>query len=234
MCIRDRGNPTTAVLLQKCQPLCAVFFAALLLGERLRRQHWLYLALAMGAAYLVSFGERGLLAPFRTRSPLDALPGLLALGAAALWALSTVLGRYLAPRLPFAALTALRITAALPPLSFLVLRERHAHSLLLEPRQWSTLLALALLPGLAALLLYYRGLRGTPASLAAIAELCFPATAALLNWVFLGARLAPLQALGFLLLWAVILEMERERQSGKWPAAPEQTSVATVPCQAPE
>ena len=70
-----------------------------------------------------------------------------------------------------------------------------------------SLLALALIPGLAALLIYYRGLRQTPASRAAVAELSFPATAALLNWTLLGASVSPAQIAGFALLWAAIVGM---------------------------
>lgn len=210
------GNPTTAVLLQKLQPLFAVLFAALLLGERFARRHWLYLVLAMAGAYLVSFGDRSLLALFRSPPTLEApAPGaaaLLAAGAAVLWGGSTVLGRYLTPSLSFVTLTALRIVVAMPLLLILVLGRSQPLLVSLDRRQLASLLWLALVPGLAALLLYYRGLRGTPATLAAIAELCFPASATLLNWVFLGAGISAMQLGGFVLLWVVILQMQRERR----------------------
>jgi len=212
------GNPTTAVLLQKLQPLFAVLLAAVLLGERLRRRHWFYLAVAMASVYLVSFGDRGLLLPFRLLpspdGPAHGTAALFAVAAAMLWGASTVLGRYLAPRLSFAALTALRIVAALPLLLVLVVGRGPLQLPALDARQFASLLWLALVPGLAALLLYYRGLRSTPASLAAIAELCFPATATLLNWIFLDSRITALQVAGFLLLWGVIAQMERERRMG--------------------
>ena len=60
---------------------------------------------------------------------------------------------------------------------------------------------LALVPGLIALLLYYRGLSGTKASYATLAEISFPASAVILNWVFLGAGVSANQILGFALLW---------------------------------
>ena len=55
----------------------------------------------------------------------------------------------------------------------------------------------------------YRGLRHTRASLAAVAELSFPATATLLHWIFLGARISIVQLVGFALLWGVILHLEK-------------------------
>ena len=195
------GNPTTAVLLQKVQPLFTILLAAAVLGERLNRRHWLSLALALGGAYLVSFGDRGLGPSIR---PLDLTAALLALAAAALWGSCTVLGRYLVPYLSFASLTSLRIVAALPLLTFLILLPGQAPSGWPTSRQAATLLWLALVPGLAALLIYYRGLRHTPASLAAIAELCFPTTTVLLNWVFLGMRMTVLQLAGFFLIWGVV------------------------------
>jgi drug/metabolite transporter (DMT)-like permease len=63
---------------------------------------------------------------------------------------------------------------------------------------------LALIPGLLALLLYYRGLTGTRASYATLAELAFPATAVVLNWTFLGVGVSPNQVLGFVLLWGAV------------------------------
>ena len=60
---------------------------------------------------------------------------------------------------------------------------------------------LALIPGLLGLLLYYRGLSGTKASYATLAEISFPASAVILNWAFLGVGVSANQILGFLLLW---------------------------------
>lgn len=203
------GNPTTAVLLQKIQPVFTVLLAAPLLGERLRRRHWFYLAAALVGAYLVSFGDRSLAGPF---APVRAAAALLAVAAAALWGCSTVLGRYLTSGLSFVALTALRILTAVPLLLVLVLWKTSAPLPVPNARQFVSLLWMALVPGGLALLLYYLGLRRTPAPLAAIAELCFPATTTVLNWAFLGSRITALQVGGFLLLWGIIGEMERQRR----------------------
>ena len=50
------GNPTTAVLLQKTQPLFTAVLARAMLGERLGKRYWQCLALAVAAGYLVTFG----------------------------------------------------------------------------------------------------------------------------------------------------------------------------------
>jgi drug/metabolite transporter (DMT)-like permease len=194
------GNPTTAVLLQKTQPLFAALLARLLLGEPLGRRFWAWLALASGAAYLISFG---ISAPFHLRGE-----ALLALVAAMLWGTSTVLGRFLLYRLGAIELTAMRIAVAVPLLVLLAWAGRREFTAL-DGKQAVSLVAIALVPGLAALLIYYHGLKRTRASLAAVAELSFPATAALLNWTVLGARVSAIQLAGFALLWVVILTMER-------------------------
>ena len=200
------GNPTTAVLLQKTQPIFAALLARRVLREQLGRRFWVSLLLALWGAYLVSFGAQN---PFRFRPPVPAAAALLALGAAALWGASTVLGRWALDRLSFLTLTALRIVVATPLLMILAWMHSSPMALVVRADQAVALLVLALVPGLLALIVYYRGLRHARASRAAIAELSFPAVAALLNWAVLGARISAVQFTGFALLWGVILNLEK-------------------------
>src|SRR6266581_4733855 len=104
--------------------------------------------------------------------------GLYALGAAALWASGTVLGRFVLGKLSFTTTTALRFTLALPVLIVIVALQyggsAFAHY---QASDVLPFLGIALIPGLLALLLYYRALRSTPATLATIAELAYPVTA---------------------------------------------------------
>lgn len=196
------GNPTTAVLLQKTQPLMAALLARGLLGEPLGGRFWACLGMGMVAGYVVSFGAE---APGPGRLPAV----LLALGAAGLWAASTVLGRFALGRLRFTTLTALRLVTAAPFLAVLTMAGAGPWPGEIDARQVVSLVMMALVPGLAALLIYYRGLSRTRASLAAVAELAFPATATALNWAFLGARVTAAQVAGFGVLWGVILYLER-------------------------
>jgi drug/metabolite transporter (DMT)-like permease len=197
------GNPTTAILLQKVQPLIAALLAWAFLRESLGRQFWIRLALAIGAAYLISFGVH-----LPEAHAAGAAPWL-ALAAATLWASSTVLGRFVLETLSFPGLTQLRIVIAAPLLAATTWLRAPLQVTSLDAHQWLLLLLLALIPGLAALLIYYRGLQHTRASLAAVAELCFPASATLLNWAILGVRISPAQVAGVAILWAVILSWER-------------------------
>jgi drug/metabolite transporter (DMT)-like permease len=196
------GNPTVVILLQKSQPLFAIALAAILLRERLGWAYWPCFAVAMVGAYMISFGNLG---PFTALGSAELLPAVLALGAALLWGSSTVLGRLVLKDVPFYALTGARLFLAVPLLAGIVVAQSSVGGLAAgfasEPGR---VILLALIPGLLALLLYYRGLTGTRASYATLAELAFPATAVVLNWTFLGVGVSANQLLGFVLLWGAV------------------------------
>src|SRR5260370_4622510 len=102
--------------------------------------------------------------------------GLLALGAAALWASGTVLGRFALGSISFWSMTSLRFTLALPVLIVIVLVQSglggFGHYRLTD--FVPNLLAIAIVPGLLSLLLYYRALSQPPASLATLAAVPHP------------------------------------------------------------
>jgi drug/metabolite transporter (DMT)-like permease len=196
------GNPTVVILLQKTQPLFAIALAGILLRERLGWTYWPCFAVAMVGAYMISFGN---LSPFAALGSAELLAAALALGAAFLWGSSTVLGRLVLKDMPFYALTGARLLLAAPLLAAIVAIQGSVGGLgvafAAEPGR---VVLLALIPGLLALLLYYRGLSGTRASYATLAELAFPATAVVLNWTFLGVGLSANQVIGFVLLWGAV------------------------------
>ena len=213
------GNPTVVILLQKTQPLFAIALAHVLLRERLRRAYWPCFAVAVLGAYLISFG--GFVEPFEALGSAQALPALLTLGAAILWGSSTALGRFVLKDVPFHTLTGARLLLALPVLWVIVLAQgslgQVGAGFAAEPARVALL---ALIPGLLALLLYYRGLSGTKASYATLAEISFPASAVILNWVFLGVTVTANQLAGFGLLWAAILALGYLNARDPLPAPP--------------
>jgi drug/metabolite transporter (DMT)-like permease len=191
-----RGDPVTPVVLQKVQPLVVVLLAALILGERPRPRFGLFLVGGMAGVWLTVFPH-----------PLDVSAhgreaALLALGAAALWALGTVLGRFLTLRLPFEQVTAVRFAFGLPAslIAVLVLGAPLAASV----HDSLFIALLALVTGLVALLLYYYGLQRTPASLAAIAELTFPVVTILVGYLAFDATLSGSQLAGVALMSLVV------------------------------
>jgi drug/metabolite transporter, DME family len=164
-------------VLQQTQPLIAIVLAWIILGERRRTWFWPVAVLAIVGVYMVVFAQN-LGAPFSDLQHGRLEAGLLALGAAALWASGTVLGRFVLGALSFPTTTALRFTVALPILVVVVLvQSGMAGFTHYQPSDLWPFLGIALIPGLLALLLYYRALASTPATLATIAELAFPVTA---------------------------------------------------------
>lgn len=204
------GDPTTPLLIQKTQPVIAVLGAYLLLGERLLPRYGWYFLFAVGGAYLIAFPD-----PSEVRLSQLA-PALLALGAAALWGMGTVLGRHLTRKIPTNELTALRFAIGLPTaLIILLLRNEAAAALEITTGDFGALLLLALIPGLAALMIYYKGLSTTPASSATLAELAFPLTAILIGWAFFDTVPSTTQWLGIALLSATIVVMSRAANRGQ-------------------
>jgi len=171
------GHYAETFVLQQTQPLIAILLAWLILGERRRPWFWPTAAVAIVGVYMVVFAQN-LTAPFSDLQHGRLEAGLFALGAAALWASGTVLGRFVLGKLSFTTTTALRFTLALPVLLLIVLLQyggsAFAHY---QPSDVLPFLGIALIPGFLALLLYYRALRSTPATLATIAEMAFPVAA---------------------------------------------------------
>jgi drug/metabolite transporter (DMT)-like permease len=205
LAFRD-GNPTVVVLLQKTQPVWAIAMAALVAGERTRRGFAWYLAPAFAGVYLLSFGWTG---PGQVLAGGALTSAALALCAAALWGSATALGRVALRELGVGALTALRIVCALPLVALIAALQ----DTLIPPSNapatdFALLVALALIPGLVALLLYYRGLRSTPAPIATLAELAFPATALVCGALLLDANVSAVQLAGFAIVAAVIARLD--------------------------
>jgi len=224
------GDPITPQVLQKLQPLIALLLAAVLLGERLRRSFLWFAVPAVAGAWLLSFPQ-----PFSV-SVSSLYAAGLALGAAALWAAGTVLGRAVSAELAFHQVTALRFGVGLVALGVIALMTDT--SLRIETSAAGSIIILALVPGLLALLLYYRGLRNTPASRATLAELAFPITAAVVGVTVLGRTLAPTQWVGFAVVLAAVVGLALHELRSDRPAvavadrAEEALGSASVPASA--
>jgi len=190
------GDFITVLVLQKSQPLVAVVGAWLVLGEEPRPRFAWFLVPALAGIWLIALQHP--LAPHAR----GLVPIVEALAAAALWGLGTVFGRYLSRRLAFEHVTTVRFAfglvasaAALPILGAAALASAH-------DSVW--IAVLALVTGAAALGLYYYGLQRTPAILAALGELAFPVTAALVGIYVFHDSLRWTQWLGVAVTIAVV------------------------------
>ncbi len=210
------GAVSETYLLQQVQPLIAVALAWLVLKERRRAYFWPLAAAGLVAVYLVVFAD----APLQPLSDLERgrlLAAVCALGAALLWASGTVLGRYALRDISFVTTAAMRFTVALPVLLVIMLVSNGPSALgAYHAADVPDLLGLAVLPGLGAILLYYRALRSTPASLATLAETAYPLTVTLL--LALPApygfrqQLLVLQVLGTALFIGVIIALNASKE----------------------
>lgn len=212
------GDPTTPVLMQKVQPLVVVALAHLVLKERLQARYGIFFAAGLVSALLVAVPD------LRDTSVRGTAPAALAGAAAGLWALGTVLGRRLTDKVSFADLTVLRFAVGLP--FAIALGSLDRGLIALGAVGWpevGTLFVIALGPGLAALLLYYRGLRRTSASVATLAELSFPLTAVLVNHLAFGVTPSATQWIGLgglaLTLAAMAISSERRLLVARLPPA---------------
>jgi len=198
-------NPSVSILLQKIQPFIAIALAWLLLKEKLGKKFWLWAALGIFGAYLVSFPE------FKV-SGLSFAGGsrgvTYALLAAFLWGGSTVFGRLVLDKISFQLMTALRFLGAL---LFLFIAQIWIGTLpeisSATGKDWIYILIIAVLAGYISLLIYYKGLKSTKASVATISELAFPFAAVVVNWVFLDATLSLVQIAGGIILLLAVAKL---------------------------
>ena len=203
-------NPSVAILLQKLQPVIVVALAFAFLGERPRRGFYPWAGLALVCGLLLSFP--GLDFAFLSNAEdLHARGVFFSLGAAALWAVSTVVGKRLLKRQPPSVATFWRFVFGLVALG---LFEAFVAGDVTTSftRAWGytpiflALLYMAIVPGLVAMVAYYAGLERTPASVSTIVELLFPIGAVILNTLFLDTPLDTTQVLaGVGLLFAVTM-----------------------------
>lgn len=200
------GSPLVTALLQKTQPIFTVVLAGIFLGERRKPFFWPLFALALVATYLLGFGFMGV-----SGSP-SGIAVLFALLAAAIWGTCTVVGRVALRDMNPSVVAGWRFMIALPFLLMLAIRDgsQSVGSHVSVSSLWPVLL-IVLLPDALGMMLYYSGLKKTPASLATIAELAFPATALLLSLKDGVQHLNVGQWLGLIILLACLHLMQSSR-----------------------
>jgi DME family drug/metabolite transporter len=194
----------TIYVLQKAQPLVAVVGAWLVLGEQPRRGFAWFLLAGVAGLWFAALPHP--LAPHAH----GLVPIAETLGAALLWGLGTVFGRFLGRRLPFDHVTTVRFAfglvasaCALPILGAKAYGSVH-------DSLWIALLAVV--TGLVALGLYYYGLQRTPAMIAALGELAFPIVAVLIGIYVFANTLTWTQWLGIAITVAVVTMLPARRR----------------------
>jgi drug/metabolite transporter, DME family len=194
----------TIYVLQKAQPLVAVVGAWLVLGEQPRRGFAWFLLAGVAGLWFAALPHP--LAPHAH----GLVPIAETLGAALLWGLGTVFGRFLGRRLPFEHVTTVRFTfglvasaIALPIIGARAYAGTH-------DSLWIALLAFV--TGFVALGIYYYGLRRTPAMIAALGELAFPIVAVLIGIYVFDNSLTWTQWLGIAVTVGVVTLLPARRR----------------------
>ncbi len=207
------GQPNSfsvVVLLQQMQPIFAITTAAILLKEPLTRRFVVLAAIAVIAAYFVTFPH---LTVNFTTGTATLIAGLLALGAAAAWGTSTAFSKYSLKNTSSIHITAARF--GLTPifaLGFVFLLGGTGQMLSLSPIQWKYLGFIVLSTGFVALAIYYFGLKRVPASRSAILELTWPLSALITGYAFLHQSLTTTQLIGSVALLGTVILIARDAQ----------------------
>ena len=209
-------NPSVAILLQKTQPIMVILFSAVVLREKLTRAFLGWSALAILSAFFLSFPNGIHPKTILNHANLGAL---LAFLAAWLWAMSTVIGKIMLKSMDENVLSFWRFFSGLA--TMMVISSRFNQARVEIPfaaanfEVMSSLAFMALIPGFGAMILYYRGLKGVPASTATLLELSFPLTAVWVNAQFLNAPLSGIQYLAMTLLLGSIIGVGRSIQGAR-------------------
>jgi drug/metabolite transporter (DMT)-like permease len=172
----------TVVILQKLQPIFALFLARILLKEKLDKKFYAWAAVAIAASYFIAFAKTGL-----DISNIDwsRSGALFAFIAAFAFGSSTVFGKRVANHLDYKAVAALRFGLTSLLVLILVLLDGSFTSFgAVSVHQWELLGLIVLTSGAGAMFIYYFGLRRVPASAATILELFWPFSALVLDYVF--------------------------------------------------
>lgn len=199
---------TIVVLLQKLQPLFAIFLAAIFLKEKLTARFKILAVLSILSAYFMSFGYH--LPEFSTEN--NALVAYFYAAVAALFfAGGTVISRYLSLNHDFKTSTFYRygFTSAIM-LVFVLMTGDWTQIQVTQPNQWITFLIIAFTTGSGAIFLYYYGLKKVTASVSTICELCFPLAAVVLDLILHGNQLGVIQWLSAGILVLAILLITRD------------------------
>lgn len=212
-------NPTIVILLQKLQPIVAILLAYWLLKEHIEGHFLQWAAVILLGSFVMMWPDLRALGNAQWHYSSDTISLFKGYGytliAVIAWGATTVCGKYLSHQhIPANAIMSGRFFAGL--LVLLPIALAHSDELsMMTSIDLSLIVVMALLSGFIGMWFYYQGLKTIPAQLATLAELSFPAFAALINWVFLDMGLTGYQIIGgmMLILGNIGLRMKNPRRN---------------------
>lgn len=200
---------TVVVLLQKLQPVFAIILAALILGEKLKRNFALWAVVAVIAGYFLTFGFN--LPDFKTGSNTMLAAGYSLLAALSFGS-STVLSKKVLQKYQFVTATFYRygFTAVIMLVITVIVGTLPGIGAI-NQKEWIIFLIIAFTTGSGAIVLYYFGLTRVRAMLATICELCFPVSAVIFDYFFNGRVLNPVQWISASVMVFAILKLSIQK-----------------------
>jgi drug/metabolite transporter (DMT)-like permease len=198
-------NLSVVILLQKLQPVFAIWLATVLLKEKLPKEFFLWASLAITGAYFMTFG---LSTPDFSTGDKTAVAALFALLAALSFSSSTVLSKRALKNVDYISGTYLRFLFSSIIMLIIAATTGDIFSVgEITTKQIIIFLIIAFTTGGAAIFLYYYGLKRISASVASICELAFPLSAVVLEYFVHGKILSPVQWIGTVVLLISILRV---------------------------
>lgn len=209
-------NPSLVILLQKFQPVVAISLAHLVLKEKIRPAFVFWASVCLLGALMVSYEDFATLfrssnvlssALFQQKAMLGyALVAISVIG----WGAATVFGK----KLSLEGYDNEEIMSGRFLMGLLVLipfayntPETFNHSV----EVYGKVTLMVLVSGMLAMFVYYKGLKLISARATSLGEMFFPFMAIIVNWLFLGAKLTPIQLTGgaVLLLGSLIIQWKK-------------------------
>src|SRR3989344_3804117 len=198
---------SVVALLQQLQPIWAITTATILLKEKLDKKFVQWAGLAIIASYFVTFKDMRVNISSSNETLIAALFALL---AGVVWAVSTSFSKIVLNKVSFQLTTLLRfLIAPIFALVFIFIFHNQNAMLAINQDQWLKLLTITLSTCMVALLIYYYGLRNTPAKVSAIVELLWPASAIAIDYFFFHKMLSLTQIVGTVVLLFSIFKVSK-------------------------
>lgn len=198
-------NLSVVILLQKLQPVFAIWLATVTLKEKLPKEFFLWAGLAIIGAYFMTFG---LSLPNFGTGDKTTIAALFALLAAFSFSSSTVLSKRALKNVDYEMGTYLRFSFTSVIMLIISFSTGDLFSITeITTKQIIIFIIIAFTTGGAAIFLYYYGLKKISASVASICELAFPLTAIILEYFVHGNILSFVQWIGAAVLLVSILRV---------------------------
>ena len=204
----EHGASISAILLlQKLQPVFAIFLAILLLKEKPAKSFFYWALIAITGSYILTFGYSSPNIFFDNPNTMAALFSLV---AAFSWGASTVFSKMAITNISFKIATYIRFALTSAIMAALIIFFNKTETLThFTGNDMILMLIIAFTTGGAAIFIYYYGLKRVKASSSTIYELAFPVTAITAEYIFHGKFMGLDKLSGALILCFAIVMIVR-------------------------